>query len=395
MWSRILVVLLLLPAAPARADPPPCAWGGEVSTDSINALFPENHAAYWAFVYTVRPGLHVRLTGEFPDARFMSLSVYKGEGGAFSVDGVDSTLTDHEIDPDAGTTNPWRTRRGSPGTFTVDLVTSPRPGQSNVLPLAPLDTPEGTQGRLVLRVYLPAGGDFGTVALPTISLVTGDTTEPLPDCNRNPSRAVAPGVAADDAFVRPPPELGLLPNTDTGYLAMTLTPPTGDRVLVIRGRGASSADGTHPAPWPRRRVQLRYWSLCSNLNNTQRSLVANPMPDGTVDYGCRNDDETTLDRRGFYTYVVGTETQRARIEAIPGVTFVPWSANRPNAQHILFLRNMLANPHFAEAIQNVTAINDADGARTVMREYYPAATICELTTVAAIGDRCPVGTRGG
>ncbi|MFD0523728.1 hypothetical protein [Paractinoplanes durhamensis] len=304
---------------------------------------------------------------------------------------MDSTLTDYEILPDAGTANPWRTAGAAPGTFTVDLVSSPVAGQANVLPLAPLDTPDGALGRLVLRVYLPAGGDWGTVPLPSVTIVDS-SSEPLPDCSGVRLAADSPadiaaadpapvGLLGDGEFVRPPADLGLLPNTDTGYLAVTMTPPTGDQVLVIRGRGPTSADGEHPAPWPRRGVDLRYWSLCNNLNNAQRSLVANPLADGTVDYGCRNDDETTLDRNGFYTYVVGTETQRPRIEALPDVTFVPWSAGRPNAQHILFLRDMLANSRFAEAIQNVTAINDADGARAVMRSYYPETAICDLSAV--------------
>jgi hypothetical protein len=392
-WSLLLFLALL--GVPATADPA-CAWGGQVSTDAVNALFPENHAAYWSFNYTTRPGLHVRLTGVFPESRFMSLSVYKGEGGAFSTNGVESTLTDFEIMADTGTSNPWRTRGAAPGTFTVDLVESPEPGATNVLPLAPLDTPAGTQGRLVFRVYLPAGGSWASVPLPAVTIVEDESSPPLPSCGAAPlssrsdvplpsgSDAPLPGMAASGVlFVRPPADLGILPNTDTGYLAVTTTPPTGDQVLVIRGRGASSADGVHPAVWPRRGVDLRYWSLCSNLNNAQRALVANPMPDGSVDYGCRNDDETLLDRHGYYTYVMGTETQRARIESVPGLTFVPWSAARPAAQHVLFLRNMLANSRFAEAIQNVTAINDADGARAVMRSYYPETAVCALATLEA------------
>ncbi|MEU4238530.1 hypothetical protein [Actinoplanes sp. NPDC026619] len=362
----------------------------------MNALFPENHAAYWSFNYTVRAGLHIRIDGEFPDSRFMSLSVYKGEGGAFSVNGVESTLTDFEIRPDAGTANPWRTRGAAPGAYTVDLVSLPSAGDSNVLPVAPLDTPEGALGRLIFRVYLPASGDWSSVVLPTVT-ITDASSSPLPDCSDAvlPAEALAAAagltgaaeISADVLFVRPPADLGLLPNTDTGYLAVTTTPPAGDQVLVIRGHGATSADGVHPQVWPRRGVDLRYWSLCTNLDNAQRSLVANPLPDGTVDYGCRNDDETTLDRHGFYTYVVGTETQRARIEAIAGVTFVPWSAARPAAPHVLFLRDMLADSGFREAIQNVTAINDADGARKVMREYYPETAITELAGLEA-GHSC-------
>jgi hypothetical protein len=99
----------------------------------------------------------------------------------------------------------------------------------------------------------------------------------------------------------------------------------------------------------------------------------------------RNDEQTVLDRDGHYTYVVGTEAQRAAIERIPGVTFLPFSADQPTTQHLILLRNMVVDPDFAEAIQNVPAGQDPAVAAGVMGPYYPRAATCPLATAAAAG----------
>ncbi|MEV6349539.1 hypothetical protein [Actinoplanes sp. NPDC051851] len=381
-------------------DDPTCSWSGRVSVDQRNTLFPESHAAYWALPFPYHPDLSITITGEFPASRFMSLSVYKGEGGAFSVNEVESTITDYEILPDAGTVNPWRSS-GTPGTYTIQMLAQPTAGVANTLPLAPDDAIDGTSQRLVFRIYLPDGDDFDTVPMPQITLHrdSGDFTLPLcSSVSTALDEADADETTADDdvaaaadpgiRFYRPTGDFGILPNTDTGYMIAKMTPPTGDQVLVVRGRAPTSADGSTPQVWPRRGVQLRYWSICTNLDTAVRPLVANTLPDGTVDYGCRNDDEAILDRHGYYTFVVGTEAQRARIEAIPGATFVPWSQDRPATQHIIFFRNMLANTQFAEAIQNITTLDDPDASAAVMRDYYPEDALCDLTTLEAHHGTC-------
>ncbi len=104
-----------------------------------------------------------------------------------------------------------------------------------------------------------------------------------------------------------------------------------------------------------------------------------------MDYGCRNDTQTALDADGYYTYVVGTEAQRAAIAAVPDATFLPFSTAQPTARHILLLRNMLASPSFAQAIQNVPANWSPASAATVMGPYYPRAAPCPLTTLASEG----------
>jgi hypothetical protein len=126
--------------------------------------------------------------------------------------------------------------------------------------------------------------------------------------------------------------------------------------------------------------------MCSNLATPPHPLVINHLAGGKVDYGCRDDSQTALDRHGYYTYVVGTEAQRAAISRIPGVTFLPFSAGQPATPHILLLRNMLASPSFAEAIQNVPQNWSPAAAAQVMGPYYPHAAICPLAAIARLAN---------
>jgi hypothetical protein len=199
----------------------------------------------------------------------------------------------------------------------------------------------------------------------------------------------APGVQ----FVRNVPR-GFLTNADSGYLNAKITPPSNGDVLVIQGKAPTAARGNHPSPWPARGIDVQFWSMCNYLVTPQAPLVINQLPGGGVDYGCRHDHQVRLDRRGDYTFVVGTEAQRAAIDRIPGATFLPFSTAQPTTTEALLLRDMVANPDFAEAIQNVPEDQSAASAAAVMGPYYPRTAICPLTTLTTGGpDACLAGTQ--
>jgi hypothetical protein len=139
---------------------------------------------------------------------------------------------------------------------------------------------------------------------------------------------------------------------------------------------------------------VRYWSLCIDLARPPTPVVVNHLADGKVDYGCRYDSHATLDKDGYYTFVIGTEVQRAAIEHIPGATFLPFSAaDKPAQVYKLNMRNMLASPAFAEAIQAVPADGRPASASAVMGQYYPRAAFCSLATLAASGPTACLGAQ--
>jgi hypothetical protein len=159
-------------------------------------------------------------------------------------------------------------------------------------------------------------------------------------------------------------------------------PPSDGDVIVIRGKAPATAVGTHPAPWPGPREDMRYYSMCVNLDQEPFPVVVNQLPSGKADDGCRHDTTTRLDGRGYYTYVVGTESQRAAVRTLPRVTFLPFSVAQPTAPVSLMLRNMVVAPGFTQAIQDVPP---ATPPAAVMGAYYPLAGVCPLTTLVRWG----------
>jgi hypothetical protein len=75
-----------------------------------------------------------------------------------------------------------------------------------------------------------------------------------------------------------------------------------------------------------------------------------PPPGGKTDYGCRADEATKLDSVSNYTYVIGTEAQRAAIARVPDVTVLPFSTS----VYILLLRDLLVSSQFTYSVQNIT-----------------------------------------
>ena len=125
--------------------------------------------------------------------------------------------------------------------------------------------------------------------------------------------------------------------------------------------------------------------MCIGLLAPPTPVVANKLPGGGTDYGCRADEATKLNAAGDYTYVIGSESQRAAISRVPGVTFLPFSTTHPAGPYLLALRNVLVSSSFAHSPQGVTQADDPAAAAAVMGPYYPRAAVCPLATLTAHG----------
>lgn len=429
-WKPVLLAtaVALSTAAPAAAAQsgnaapatPDCAWQ-PLGYLTSNIAYPDTNSQYWTLSYTVQKDLGIQLDGRYPDARYASFATYDSARSSFTgPDGKVSSLPDYLIDPDRGSRNPYQQKTRAGGKYTVTVSAGTR-SRSNTLPIAPAGTAEGTQGTLIYRLYL----NNGKVRLPDVTFLKGGHRVHVAACanalttSSAGTTSTAPGTrqavantsaattttasgpaAAPDATTAVTPTApafaraagtGLYPNPDNAYLSAGFDAPPAGQVLVVRGKAPSATAGSHAQPWPARKTQARYWSLCDNLWFGPGEVVANTLPDGTVDPGCRADYDTDLADDGTYTYVIGTEEQRAAVEAIPGVTFVPLSSATPTAKHVLILRNMLVSSAFKEAIQRVPAGSDAAATAAVMGAYYPRTAYCDLTALTASGpDVCPV-----
>jgi hypothetical protein len=407
-------------AASVASAVPSCGWpiatnAEAISTDSaVNIHNPDTASDYWLMPFTVEANMRITLTGRYPDSRYMSIAVYSSQGTAFTTNGDPSTLTDYHIAPDRGSLNPWQHPARPDGRFTVILRSDVAPGQVNALPIAPTGTVTGSVGLIFYRVYA-AQGNPKTVPLPAITFTTNGVAQHLAAClvsDRPGTNAAAEvlralGLASASGttttttgppatpgspgklvpFARYPTGTGGTVDTDTAYLAATVVPPQNGEVLVIHARAPTTPKGSQPSPWPRRGEDLRYWSFCSDLLPSPTPVVVNHLPDGKVDEGCRYDGQIAVDRQGYYTIAVGTESQRPAIERIRGVTFLPFSTAELTQAHKLNMRNMVANPAFGEAIQDVPSGGSAASAAAVMRSYYPQAAFCSLATLATGGPK--------
>jgi hypothetical protein len=134
------------------------------------------------------------------------------------------------------------------------------------------------------------------------------------------------------------------------------------RCVVVTAKAPTFAPGSHPSPWPARGEDVRYWSMCIYVGTRNVPTVANTLPGGGTDYGCRADEATRLNAAGDYTYVIGSESQRAAISRVPGVS-----------------------GSFAYSPQGITQAEDPAAAAAVMGPYYPRAAVCPLATLTARG----------
>lgn len=395
------------PAASGATSSQACAWPtlSSVVTNPSNVGLTDSAAAYWLDPFTVHSDLRLTLTGRYPDARYASISVYSSTTNSFTANGVGSDLTDYQIAPDAGSINPWRQPGRAGGKYTVTVGLDASPGQVNTLPLAPAGTPDGTRGWLQYRVYLPAGGDSSKLIPPTITLIRGATSTTLRPCaNPGLSAASSPAPTPATPSPRATPSSGSVapaqlqfyrpalqtvsvgfPNPDSAYLLSYLRPLPADSVVVIQAKAARAPSGEHPSPWPAAGVDLRYWSMCVSLGSGRLPLVVNSLPGGTVDRGCRADEQTKLSASGYYTLVLGSESQRAAIEQVPEVTFLPLSSAQQPPLYLLLMRNMLVSSNSAYPIQDVPQDANPTSAKAVLGAYYPRAAKCPLSTLMADG----------
>jgi hypothetical protein len=261
----------------------------------------------------------------------------------------------------------------------------------------PAGTTTQHPGYLLYRLYLPA--DSAHVSLPTLTVQDSSTQHALPPCPQHnspvPAPVTSPGSAASAAASAPPllrfykPDQNSfnsgLPNTDTAYVwAYLVRPPAGD-VIVITAKAPTFPPGAHPSPWPAGGEDMRYWSMCIAEGIQHLPTVANTLPGGQTDYGCRADETTKHNTTGVYTYVIGTEAQRATIERVPNVTFLPLSTDPSVQLYLLLFRNTLVNPRFPYSVQSSTQTSDPAAAAAAMGPYYPRAARCPLTTLTTKG----------
>jgi hypothetical protein len=374
----------------------------------------------------------VTISGQYPNARYFSINAYNSAGASYTCGSANapSALADYLIAPDTGSQNPFQTSAAPGGRYTITLAHpgAGEPASPNTVPLYEFlgcqpATSQGvlpsTLSFLVLRVYLPQNG-FANVALPSLTLnFTDGHSLALPQCHGSapPSAAtdppiwanalrqllaaadlIGPGMPSTQPCGRPgtpvcPPELtffrppnsataGFVPNVDNEYVA-ALVRPKPNELVVVRAKAASFPPGMQAQPWNPQAINLRYWSLCSNIYRRPWPVVV-VSENGQTILGCAPDLATAQDNDGFYTYVVSHVSDRPSDAALAAnaATWLPFSNTQPYARSLLILRNMLG-ADFLQSVQNCAAGSDPGSiasCKASMSAYYPETAECQAQT---------------
>jgi hypothetical protein len=388
-------------APPLLAD---CAWPVETAPATGNVATPDPFAAFWVTPFLAKPSDSITIRGAFPTSRFMSFAVYNDSFQLFTnkVRGksVPSDLSDYQITPDQGTTNPWRTGNVRKGQrFTIRLLpeaTAAQRRSENAIPMIdqhPPATPSGPAGvgYVVFRAYIAADGS-AAVRLPTITVTEGGRSTTLPQCRAGSSSrpastgpasagpasagsasaalastAVLDGLRNDGVamscttrcaapelkYFRPSAdsEAGLFPNPVNEYLEMAFTPKPGYVVVthgqaptspVRAGRGApGDSVGARPVSWLNPAFQVRYWSI-SNYLDMQPYPVVEVGQGSAALVGATPDYLTTL-KGGYYTVVSSLPSDKPSAASLKAhaATWIPMSASHAATPEFQLLRNVL------------------------------------------------------
>lgn len=342
----------VLPADPDRR----CAWP-IVYPQGANYAWPDTNAAYINQAVVIGPKEKVVIQGRDPKARYWSITTYNYE--------------DREV---IDRVNDVTVKRAKNGSWTVTVSPKQNTKDPNSLQAAPL--PAAGQSLsprnvtvIMYRVYLSETSTYAGGTLPTVTLVHNDgaqgmRNEKLKPCVGNqirppdsqPILETASGVPSD-YFIRAAGGR-FYPSFDTSYLAAEV-PYDPDKILVVTGKA------------PRVRKDVRYWSICQNVNVL-------PLP--VVD--CASDKEIAL-TNGNYTVAIVGPGQVPDQSAYPGVTFLDWAApdsteSLPNA--FLIVRNILPTKSFAYGIDKVKL---GDPASSTMGDYAPMIEHVTLAELAA------------
>lgn len=333
------------------------ALGGALSCEGQWELFPsapytsialpDTHVAYWRFRFLQKSGsrMRLRVRGEFPHARYMNFNVYDQA----TINAVDA-LTDKDIVPAEGSSNPYNGETGADRFYEVQVVPAEEHATGPNLLRLPKQQNRDQGVELWYRLYLPKDRNVtGRVPLPKIEAVDGVTGTPIA-CPATYTSNPPLGNALKHLPPMPPNRLirffaasnenSLYSNRDTRYLAARLKFANREELAVL--------EWTPPGIGS----DLRYWSLCLGGISTMTSA-------------CASDEEVPL-RNGKVILVVGDEAHGRAVRA-KGIFFIPRGTL---FMPLLIYRNLLGNPLAPHSLKNVPPWPPAPGDTTPMSQFY-------------------------
>jgi hypothetical protein len=387
--------------------PSDCFWQIEVTpalNEESNKVWPDVNTAYWGAVYQLpEGGSHITIEGKFPHSRYISYSNYYALGGTIS------DLTDIEIQPALGSTNPFVP--GSPRNDPSRIYSlTIRKGTPEIAPTEDDNILYGADelSFLLYRVYLPdagtdASGNGGRPRI-TLHMEDGSIVQGMEACDavnyvinaeerkvewytedeyasyressdpsQNPPKFRATynfefhkqcDFSGDCSSIPTIPLRYTFP--DPHHLYSFINQQHGE-VLMLRGRLPETPKTYNGDDFVSGNTELRYWSICSYEYFSQRGEA------------CLFDEQVQVNDDGFYTIVISREDEKPTNATNDcGVSHLSWSPNgdgfgivdgRENNTGDAFLdiRNILPS----ETFDQVAPSPDTLGQEDSMGEYLP------------------------
>jgi hypothetical protein len=426
----VFALLSLLHTKASAQSLPSCSWRLETDGSGLtNVAYPDTNATYWTMPVDTTQWKQVIVQGQYPQARFFSFTSYVAEGAAAGA------ILDIDIDPDAGSSNPFR-RVPSRQQHNYTVNVGGASGQSNQINFG-----NTTLAWIIYRIYIANNGlnRMAGVPLPAVTLVDANGgMHSIAPCNTPSNQQITlliddlradglnqladywqvqfthgnDGGFAPDPNCQPEDQLvfwipantgGYFPNPYNKYIAGPALCFDPGKFVIVRGKAADFPNTYNGYPvWQPALpgfIQLRYWSMCNNEQEPPFPVVA-----------CQADHATNLDRLGYYTYVLGQGDSPP--PWLPSyATWLPWGST--TVSNILIFRNMLpSTPQFEKSVQAAIAagcvVNNQLGvppprnqvltqgacAEAVMKEFYPQAVFCDESVFQQGGWQACFGPRG-
>jgi hypothetical protein len=151
-------------------------WATYLGHDPTVDFWPGKYINYWVIVVdkTKYPNVGFKVQGDFPNARYMSLNVYDTNRNSTA------SIYDTQLSPESCSTNPFSGEAHETGgdhsvytTYIMPESYEEFDNESNVLKFKD----DEDELSLILRYYLPEGGDLAGVELPKVEVFDLDTKE--------------------------------------------------------------------------------------------------------------------------------------------------------------------------------------------------------------------------
>jgi hypothetical protein len=324
-----------LQAPVQAAETPYGSWKEFLGTDLETPAFPDRYCNYFVYSFSRKLGdskhWGLRITGEFPYARYLSFNIYSALKGKSL-----GALTDFQIKPQPNHINPFIAGRTAPSKNRQYILTVlPKEYSQNSSPneLA-FDGQSIDLLMVMLRYYLPQGNAIGNVPLPKIEAFDA-RSQNIVQLPKNLAFEVPKPIfayrawAAFDTVVDSTLRFyrndggGQFDNADNLYL-FTAVERQRDQVLLIRVKPP-----TYPTDHNMfNQTNVRYWSF--NQGNAETATLAG-----------MHDHEFKVAKDGFIYLAIGADRMRARAQQ-GGYNFMPWKAKLRKA--FILYRNLLTNP---------------------------------------------------